>query len=406
MAGMDVVVVAAGRSERMRGIDKIFVPVRGIPLVAICLQAFQASDDVHSVTLVVAEGNRLPAQAMVAEWALTKVAVTPTGGPRRQDSVRAGLEAGGNAAWVAVHDGARPFVTHEMLARGKRAAAETGASIAAIPARDTIKDVGADRIIRNTPNRDRLWVAQTPQIFDRTLLLRAHREVTADVTDDAAMIEAIGGRVAVFEGTSWNIKVTTPEDLLLAEAIAGHLGIGSAFGSHGESATGQPVVADGGTIRYGVGFDGHRLIAGGPLRLGGIDVPAEVRLEGHSDGDVLLHAVASAVLGAAGLGDLGRHFPSSDPALRGVDSRTILARAVTLARASGWVVEYVDATIVAQRPKLAPYLEQIGKSVAGTLGLADAQVNVKATSTDHVGAIGRGEGIAAQAMATARQRAP
>lgn len=405
MERVDVIVVAAGQSARMRGIDKVFVPIAGIPLVALCLQTFEESEVVDRITLVVAERNLEAALSLVKETALVKVHVVATGGARRQDSVRVGLASGGDAPWVAVHDAARPFVTADILARGILAASETGAAIAALPARDTIKEVGDDRLVQGTPARDRLWVAQTPQIFRRDLLERAHAEVTKDVTDDAAMVEAIGGRVAVFDGSPWNIKVTTPEDLVIADAIALHGEPTPTAAPHGVSTRGSGPAATADEVRYGTGFDGHRLVPGGPLRLGGVDVSEDVRLEGHSDGDVLLHAIASAVLGAAGLGDLGRHFPSSDPSLKGIDSRKILQRSVTLAGERGWVVEYVDATIVAQRPKLASYLEQIGRSVAQNLGLEPGQVNVKATSTDHVGAIGQGEGIAAQAIATVRRQA-
>lgn len=378
---MDVVVVAAGRSTRMRGIDKVFMPLRDIPLLAYCLDTFERSAVVRAIVLVVSDSNLAQGRELVATRGFAKVHAVVAGGRRRQDSVRNGLDALPAGDWVAVHDGARPFVEEAMLRRGLEAAQATGAAAAAVPVRDTIKQVGDEREVVSTPARESLWAAQTPQVFRRELLERAHREVDDDATDDAGMVERVGGRVTVFEGSPWNIKVTTPEDLVIAEAIASGGGV---------------------RRRYGTGFDGHRLIPGGPLRLGGVDVPFDFRLEGHSDGDVLLHAVASAVLGGAGLGDLGRHFPSSDASLKGIDSRVLLGRTAALARDAGWLVDFVDATIIAQRPKLAAYLDAMGRSIAGTLGLEPAQVNVKATSTDHVGAIGHGEGIAAQAIATVR----
>jgi 2-C-methyl-D-erythritol 4-phosphate cytidylyltransferase/2-C-methyl-D-erythritol 2,4-cyclodiphosphate synthase len=402
-AELDVVVVAAGQSTRMRGVDKVFVPVAGVPLLAYCLSVFERSPLVGRVAVVVSDGNLSRTRQLVAERGFTKSATIVPGGARRQDSVRLGLQAlggddradranhgGSNGSrsntvrWVAVHDGARPFVDEAMLERAMEAVRATGAAIAAIPVRDTIKRVGGERLIEDTLRREDLWAAQTPQVFRADLLERAHREVADDVTDDATMIERIGSRIVAFEGSPWNIKVTTPEDLVFAEAIANR---------HAPPAD----------RRYGTGFDGHRLALGGPLRLGGIDIPFEHHLEGHSDGDVLLHAIVSAVLGAAGLGDLGRHFPSSDPSLKGIDSRVLLRRAVALARGAGWELEFVDATIVAQRPKLAPYLEAIGRAVSETAALRPDQVNIKATSTDEVGAIGRGEGIAAQAIATVRK---
>ncbi|MBI4218749.1 MAG: 2-C-methyl-D-erythritol 4-phosphate cytidylyltransferase [Chloroflexi bacterium] len=338
MAGLDVIVVAAGRSTRMRGIDKVFVPVAGTPLLAYSLDIFEGTPLVGRIALVVAEANLGAARKLVEDRHYGKVLAIVAGGERRQDSVRKGIEALPDAEWIAVHDGARPFLDHELLERGLKAAQAVGAAIAAVPVRDTIKSVGGDRVIRDTPPRESLWAAQTPQIFNRELLARAHRDITSDMTDDAAMVEALGHKVAVFEGSPLNIKVTTPEDLVIAEAIASSRVRGEAG------------------RRYGTGFDGHKLAEGGPLRLGGIDVPFELHLEGHSDGDVLLHAIASSILGAAGLGDLGRHFPSTEPALKGIDSREILRRTKALAAGAGWMTDFDEATIFAQRPKLSPYL--------------------------------------------------
>ena len=389
-----VVVVAAGAATRMGGIDKVFAPVAGRPLLLHCLDALHACARVRAVVLVLSKRNLGRGRALVAENRLTKVAAVVTGGARRQDSVRAGLDVlsaasrGGHAlAWVAVHDAARPFVDEAMLERGISAADATGAAVAAVPATDTIKTVDANRLVVDTPDRSRLWAVQTPQVFRPALLAQAHSEITADVTDDAAMVEMIGGRVAVFEGSSDNIKVTRPEDLAVAEAIAARRGFAAAGAA--------PVSA-----RWGVGFDGHALGPGRPLRLGGITIPFEMGLIGHSDGDVLLHAVADALLGAAGLGDLGCHFPSSDPAYAGIDSGVLLQRVLGMLHERGWGVQHVDATIVAQRPRLNPFQTEIGASIASLMGLNPTAVNVKVTSTDHVGAIGKGEGIAAQAVAT------
>jgi 2-C-methyl-D-erythritol 4-phosphate cytidylyltransferase/2-C-methyl-D-erythritol 2,4-cyclodiphosphate synthase len=380
----------------MRGIDKVFVPIDGVPLLAYCLDTFERSPIVAQVVVVVSESNLAAARQLASSRGFTKAHALVTGGVRRQDSVLKGIEAV-EGEWVGVHDGARPFVDQAMLARGLEAVQSTGAAVAAIPVRDTIKEVGDDRLIRVTPPRERMWAAQTPQMFRRKLLLQAHREVTEDATDDASMVERIGGKVVVFDGSPWNIKVTTPEDLVIAEALAATVKAGRHPRTELDTRGGPAPLR-----RHGTGFDGHRLASGGPLRLGGLDIPFELHLEGHSDGDVLLHAIASSILGAAGLGDLGRHFPSSDPSLKGIDSRVLLQRTVALARDAGWLTEFVDATIIAQRPKLASYLDAIGRAIAETLGTEPGSVNVKATSTDHVGAIGQGEGIAAQAIATVR----
>ena len=397
-ADTGVVIVGAGAGTRMGGIDKVFVPIAGRPLLLHSLDAFHACARVRCITLVLSERNLQRGRELVEESRLAKVVAVVPGGARRQDSVRAGLDAllaapgpPGALAWVAVHDAARPFMDEAMLERGIEAAAATGAAVAAIPATDTIKAVDANRLVVDTPDRSRLWAVQTPQVFRPALLARAHGEITGDVTDDAAMVELAGGRVAVFDGSPDNIKITRPEDLAVAEAIASRRG----------SAVAGPAPAG---ARWGIGFDGHALGPGRPLRLGGVTIPFEMGLIGHSDGDVLLHAVADALLGAAGLGDLGRHFPSSGPAYAGIDSSVLLQRVLDMLQERGWGVEHVDATIIAQRPRLSPFQAEMVASIASLLGLDPASVNVKVTSTDRVGAIGKGEGIAAQAVATIRRR--
>jgi 2-C-methyl-D-erythritol 4-phosphate cytidylyltransferase/2-C-methyl-D-erythritol 2,4-cyclodiphosphate synthase len=400
---LGVVVVAAGSSTRMGGLDKIFAPLRGTPVLAWSLRCFEADERVVAVVVVVSEANVAAAKELAAGADLRKVAAVVKGGARRQDSVRAGLEALLSSTkgyrHVAVHDGARPFVDQDMIGRGLTAVKQSGAAVAAVRVKDTIKTVGPDLVVTATPERSTLWSVQTPQVFRADLIYVAHRRVTQEVTDDASMVELTGGKVAVFDGHPENIKITTPEDLLLAEVIAARrAGSGPVPGfawAHSQSA--GPATAG---LRFGIGFDGHRLEAPGPLRLGGVDVPFEMRLAGHSDGDVLLHGVCSAVLGAAGLGDMGRQFPSSDPALKGIDSRELLRRTAAMARSIGWMPEYVDATIVAQRPKLAPYLDAMAGQIALAAGLPRDRVNVKVTSTDGVGAIGEGQGIAAQVIAT------
>ena len=244
-------------------------------------------------------------------------------------------------------------------------------------------------MVTRTLDRSGLWAIQTPQVFRAEVLSEAYESVAADVTDDASMVEQAGGLVAVFDGHPENIKITTPDDLLVAGLIASRRA--GAEPSAGEQ-------------RWGTGFDGHRLAAGGPLRLGGVDVPFDHHLEGHSDGDVLLHALSSSILGAASLGDLGSVFPSSDQQLAGIDSGVILAECVRLALANGWVVTHLDATIVAQRPKLAGHLGEMTNQVAKIAKIPLSSVNIKVTSTDGVGAIGAGEGIAAQAIATLSRR--
>lgn len=384
-----VVVVAAGTSSRMNGTDKQVADLRGWPVFIHCLRMFESCDRINFVSVVLSETNFEIGRRSIEQSGLSKVVATLVGGSRRQDSVRLGIEAldsiSDGVDWIAVHDGARPFVDEEMVHRGLVAALTTGASVAAVRVKDTIKDVGAGGVVVSTPDRSRLWAVQTPQIFRADLLRKAHSSVTEDVTDDASMVERVGGKVTVFEGDYDNIKITTPGDLTLAETIS-------------DRRSGQPT--DQTNRRWGIGFDGHRLIQGGPLKLGNVEIEFDHRLEGHSDGDALLHAVSSAFLGAAGLGDMGSNFPSSDQSLKGIDSAELLKRALVKMNESGWVAERLDATIIAQRPRLSGHVAAIRDRIAAITSLEPSAVNIKVTSTDHVGAIGEGQGIAAQAVAT------
>jgi 2-C-methyl-D-erythritol 2,4-cyclodiphosphate synthase len=299
-----------------------------------------------------------------------------------------GEQPGGSPEFVAVHDGARPFIEAEMIARGLLTAQKIGAGIAAVPVKDTIK-TAPHRVVTGTPDRSGMWAVQTPQIFRFDVLKTAHEMTSEDVTDDASMVESVGGLVAIFDGSNDNIKITTPEDMQLAALI---------FERRSGSSSGGGVPETG--SRFGIGFDGHGLIAGGPLRIGGIDIEFDQHLDGHSDGDVLFHSIASAILGAAGLGDLGGRFPSSDERYAGFDSAQFIAESARLAAEAGWLVDHVDATVIAQRPRLAAEVPKMAALIGAISGLENSSINVKITSTDHVGALGAGEGIAAQAVAT------
>ena len=213
------VIVAAGRSERMGGADKVFAPLVGRPLVVWSLTAFRSCDAVEGVVVVAAPGSVDRMSALVHEWRMTKVRAVVAGGAQRQDSVRAGLEAAAGATIVAVHDAARPLVTPALIEAGIEAARVHGAALCAVPATDTVKDVDDGGVVRATLDRSRTWLAQTPQVFDRALLAEAHRRAEAVATDDAALVEALGREVHVYEGARWNLKVTTPDDLLVAEAL-------------------------------------------------------------------------------------------------------------------------------------------------------------------------------------------
>lgn len=214
------IIVAAGRSERMGGLDKVFATLAGRPLLAWTLAAFKKCDAIDGIVVVASAESLARMRAFVAEWRFDTVTAVVPGGATRQLSVRAGIDAAADAAIVAVHDGARPLVTPELIARGVALARETGAALCAVPARDTIKDVEGDPpVVAATPDRARAWLAQTPQVFDRQLLLDAHARADADATDDSALVEAAGHPVRVYVGDYANIKITTPEDLIVAEAL-------------------------------------------------------------------------------------------------------------------------------------------------------------------------------------------
>jgi 2-C-methyl-D-erythritol 4-phosphate cytidylyltransferase/2-C-methyl-D-erythritol 2,4-cyclodiphosphate synthase len=391
---MGVIVVAAGRSSRMGGVDKQLAELGGEAVIAHSLRVFDNFADVGSIVLIMSAENLEAGRAAVDSGGFLKVDGVVVGGERRQDSVKVGLDLlaaqeGGLPEFVAVHDGARPFIDSELLARGLATAQKIGAAIAAVPVKNTIK-IAPHRVVTDTPERSGMWAIQTPQIFRSDVLKTAHEITDEDVTDDASMVESAGGLVAIFDGSNDNIKITTPEDLELAALI-----LERRQGGAGESGT----TAFSGS-RFGIGFDGHGLVDGGPLRLGGVDIEFDQHLAGHSDGDVLFHSIASAILGAVGLGDLGGRFPSSDERYAGFDSTQFIAESTRLAQEAGWLVDHVDATIIAEGPRLASFVPEMMANISVITGLESTSINVKITSTDHVGAIGAGEGIAAQAVAT------
>jgi 2-C-methyl-D-erythritol 4-phosphate cytidylyltransferase/2-C-methyl-D-erythritol 2,4-cyclodiphosphate synthase len=310
------------------------------------------------------------------------------GGLRRQDSVAQALaRVSTESDIVVVHDAARPFVSAALIDRTIAAGAEHGAAIAALPVRDTVKQASADRRsglrpVAATLPREDIFLAQTPQAFRRDVLVRAFavaRDQVGEATDEASLAERAGCPVYLVEGEAGNVKITTAEDLAWARRQLGG---------------GAPP-----SLRVGTGYDLHRLVAGRPLILGGVSIPFETGLEGHSDADILCHAVTDAVLGAAAAGDIGRLFPDTDPEWKGADSLALLAGAVAHLRASGFRVVNVDATIIAQRPKLLPYLETMRSNLSRALEVEMGQVSVKGKTNEQVDSIGRGEAMACHAVA-------
>jgi 2-C-methyl-D-erythritol 4-phosphate cytidylyltransferase/2-C-methyl-D-erythritol 2,4-cyclodiphosphate synthase len=392
MAGVNSPVVSAliaagGRGTRLGAAEpKQFLEIDGRSILELSVARFATHPDVSEVVVA------LPAD-YVAAWQ-THVRARGwrhvrcvEGGPRRQDSVQHAFRAAqADADLVAIHDAARPFVSAALIQRTIAAAATYGAAIAALPVHDTVKQAGGDPasasrpIVATLPRRD-IFLAQTPQAFRREVLADAFRRAgdALEATDEAMLAERAGHAVHLVEGEPGNVKITTADDLAWARQRTG----GAATD----------------VLRVGTGYDLHRLVPGRPLILGGVTIPFETGLDGHSDADILCHAVTDAVLGAASAGDIGRLFPDTDPAWKGADSIALLSRAVAHLDAAGFRVSNVDATIVAQRPKLLPYLEAMRANLARALQVEAAQVSVKGKTNERVDSVGRGEAMACHAVA-------
>jgi 2-C-methyl-D-erythritol 4-phosphate cytidylyltransferase/2-C-methyl-D-erythritol 2,4-cyclodiphosphate synthase len=393
------VIVAAGRSTRMAGLDKQFALVEGRPLLSHTIAVFEESPLISEYVIALNEDNLMRGRALAYELGWRKLKKIVPGGARRQDSVWAGLQAFLNdfPDWVMIHDGARPFVTSKILEDGLDTARQHHASVAAVPVKDTIKLVTAEGLVESTPPRERLWAIQTPQIFKYSEICEAHREAIArnlDVTDDAMLLETLGKPVAVYMAGYNNFKVTTPEDLIIARRLLDT--------QEGEPASApatplpSPVLPE---IRIGQGYDVHRLAKGRKLILGGLEVPFELGLDGHSDADVLTHVIINALLGAAGLGDIGRYFPPTDPIYKDISSLKMLEHVGNLVYERGWKVGNIDATVAAQRPKLAPHIPAMRQKLAEVLQIEPSLINIKATTTEELGFVGRMEGMEGQATA-------
>ena len=370
LPSVTAIIVAAGASRRM-GFDKLSYRLPdGRTVLETSCALFAAHPAVDELVLV-AGGNRPQCEAIAA--ACPKPCTVVQGGATRADSVRSGLAAA-KGQLVAIHDAARPFASAEIITAALQAAAENGAAAPAVPVKDTIKVADQDGKVVATPDRATLYAVQTPQCFDRALYLQALEAVSGEkaslVTDDCSLFELAGLPVTLTAGDYANLKITTKEDLQKEK-----------------------------TMRIGHGYDVHRLVEDRKLILGGVEVPYEKGLLGHSDADVLLHAVMDAVLGAAALGDIGQHFPDTDPAYKGADSLALTREVAKIIAAHGYKVGNIDATILCQRPKLAPHIPAMRQNIADAFGLPLDAVSVKATTEEHLGFTGEGLGIAAHAVA-------
>ena len=390
-ANIAVLVVAAGRGTRVGGDQpKQYRRLLGVPLLTRTLESLAAAAPGAHLRAVIHENDDAAYAAALgalpcggAGWAVPAI-----GGPTRQQSVRNGLEALAAAgispeAIVLVHDAARPFLSGELVTRAIDGARSHGAAVPGLPLTDTVKQVAPSGQIHGSPDRASLRTVQTPQAFRFDVLLAAHRQAAEsgeyDLTDDAAVVERAGHAVYVFEGDEENVKLTTADDFTRAEArLLGNL-------------------AD---MRCGQGFDVHAFGPGDHVWLGGVRVPHDHGLEGHSDADVLAHAVTDAILGALADGDIGAHFPPSDERWRGQASSLFLKEAGSRVKARGGKIVHADITLICEAPRIGPYRDAMRANVADVLGLEISQVSIKATTNEGLGFIGRAEGIAALAIAT------
>lgn len=392
MDRVHVLVVAAGRGSRVGdGVPKQYRKLAGRPVLARTLGSFLDHDGIASVATVIHADDRALYDTAVAELTgRARLSEPVAGGATRQDSVRAGLAAlAARGALdddlVLIHDGARPFATPALFTRAIAAADRFGAAVPGCPVFDTVKAVDAAGRITGTPDRSGLRTVQTPQAFRFGLIRDAHGRAAAedrhDLTDDAAVAEFAGHAVTVFEGEPGNTKITTLSDLQAAELRL------------------QTALLD---VRTGQGFDVHSFVEGDHVWLGGVKIPHTRKLSGHSDADVVLHALTDALLATIGDGDIGSHFPPSDMQWKGASSDRFLRHAVERVRARGGVIANINATIVCEAPRIGPHRDAMQRRIAEIAGISPDRVGVTAGTSEKMGFTGREEGIVAWGLATVR----
>lgn len=385
-AFVTAVILAAGSGTRMGGeITKQKITLLGESILSRTLKSFSECDKVDAIVVVCKDDEKEWVRSEL-ENKFDKITSIVSGGNSRAESARIGFSnIPIQTDYVAIHDAARCLITQENISSVIEAALKKGASTAATRVSDTVK-LCTDGIITKTLPRDNLYLASTPQVFSCDLYKRAIEGAVldSDITDDNMLVERIGVEISVVDVGKENIKITTPEDIGFAEYIIKR-----------RSKMDE--------IRVGHGYDVHRFAEGRRLVLGGVEIPCDKGLLGHSDADVLLHAIMDAMLGACGLGDIGRHFPDSDKKYKDISSLTLLGKTTELVGEQGYVVNNIDATIVMQSPKIAPYVEHMVLNISKILGIESGRVNIKATTEEHLGFTGRLEGVSAHAVVTLKK---
>lgn len=384
-------VVAAGRGLRLGGnVPKAFVMVLGRPLLAWTLSSLSESRWVKKIVVAMPEGYEAKSITGYLPSELVRRTVFIQGGATRGESVRAAFAiADPDAELIGIHDAARPMVSADLVDRVVTAAMEHGAATPALPVEDALRWRTVEKGAPDGPDRKSVWRIQTPQVYRAAILREAFSRPAeiADLADESSLVEACGRPVHLVAGDPADFKVTWQEDLMILEALL------SFKAPSGEDRPSSP------RLRVGIGLDAHRLAAGRPLWLGGVEVPFPLGLSGHSDADVLCHAVADALLGAAGLGDIGCHFPDTEPSNKGLSGTALLRRTASILAGRNHLILSVDSVVICQQPRIEPLRDQMERRMAEALFLPAGSVTVKGKTTEGMGFTGSGEGIAAQAVA-------
>ena len=368
-----VIIAAAGRGRRVGGpVPKQYLKIGGEPVILKTLRVFSELEEIDHIFIVTNEDYIDKCREIVESGGVKKVEAIVCGGSERQESVYNALQEVNRkrpgVEYVLIHDGARPYVNEETVLGVRKAAAENGDAAACVAMKDSVRKTFGDKSI--SVDRNDYFAVQTPQGFKKSYLIEAYDKALKEGyrgTDDASLVERAGYEVKVVDGDYQNIKITTREDL--------------------------PVES-----RVGTGFDVHRFETGRNLILGGVKIPYENGLAGHSDADVLLHALMDALLGAAALGDIGVHFPDTDDRYKGISSLILLSKVRELLNENFYSIGNVDITVIAQKPKISPYTEEMKSNISSVLKIEKNRINIKGTTTEKLGFTGRGEGIAAEAV--------
>jgi 2-C-methyl-D-erythritol 4-phosphate cytidylyltransferase / 2-C-methyl-D-erythritol 2,4-cyclodiphosphate synthase len=392
------VIAAGGTGTRMQsGVPKQFLEIAGKPILLRTVESISSIEQVRQIVIALPP-EHIPAASEILRRHSGRADVRcVAGGPNRQESVRLGVaHIVSDPDVIMVHDAVRPICDRDLIMRVLDAAWKNGAAVPGLPATETIQRVSRAGRVLSTPPREELYAIQTPQAFHAGILRSALDKANESGflgTDESSVVRWAGHPVMVVPGSPDNIKITRPLDLEIAGILVSRRSWEDQAGMNASK------------LRIGQGIDYHRLVEGRKLILGGVEIPFERGLEGHSDADALSHAICDALLGAASLGDIGRHFPDTDPANRGRSSLEFLRLVRDKIQSEGWVIRNVDATLLVQRPKLAPYNQPMRQNIAEALGLEITEISIKATTTEGLNAEGRGEGISAQAVALLEQSA-